>query len=265
MNSLGSLSLASMVKSSKFSLPLRKRVESAKGSGTWVEIHFEKEFTTARTAIIVCDMWDQHWCPSVTLRIHALARKLEPVLNRARDSGIQIIHAPSDTMNFYRHYRERRRILNMKQLMSPPTEVSQPPPLPIDDSDEGCDTPADPWALVWTRQHFDISIKDGDVISDSGPEMYSFLRQQEIEDLMFAGVHANKCILQRPFGIRQMTAWGFSCTLLRDLTDAIYNPAAWPFVSLERATQLVVEYIEQYDSSTALSHDLTLALSQASR
>lgn len=256
--------LVGMAKSSKFSLPLRKRDESAKRSGTWVEIHFEREFTTARTALIVCDMWDRHWCPGATLRIHALARRLEPVLNRARDSGIQIIHAPSDTMNFYRHYRERRRMLNITQLTPPPTEAPQPPPLPIDDSDEGCDTPADPWALVWTRQHLDISIKDDDVISDSGIEMYSFLRRQGIEDLMFVGVHANKCVLQRPFGIRQMTAWGFSCTLLRDLTDAIYNPAMWPFVSVERATQLVVEYIEKYDSPTALSPDLLSALSNTS-
>lgn len=250
-----------MVKPFKFPLLLRRRVESANGSGIWAELHFEKEFTTTRTAIIVCDMWDRHWCPSATARMYELARKLEPVLNRARASGIQIIHAPSDTMNFYRHYRERRRMLNINRATVPLDCKPQRPPLPIDDSDEGCDTPADPWALVWTRQHLDISIKEDDVISDSGAEIYSFLQQQKIEDLMFVGVHANKCILQRPFGIRQMSVWGFPCTLLRDLTDAIYNPAIWPFVPVERATQLVVEYIEKYDSPTAQSHGLLQALS----
>jgi nicotinamidase-related amidase len=253
-----------MAKSFKFSLLLRKSVESEKGSGEWGEIHFEKGFTTARTAIVVCDMWDMHWCPSANTRMHALALKLEPFLNAARDSGIQIIHSPSDTMNFYRHYRERRRILNTRQVEPPPTEEPQRPPLPIDDSDEGCDTPADPWALVWTRQNLNISIKDEDVISDIGTEIYSFLRHQKIDELMFVGVHANKCILGRPFGIRQMSAWGISCTLLRDLTDAIYNPAAWPFVPIERATEMVVEYIEKYDSPTALSHDLLQALGNAS-
>lgn len=253
-----------MLTSSKFSLLLRRKVESADGSGTWAEIHFQEEFSTARTAIVVCDMWDRHWCPSASMRIHALAPKLEQLLNQARNSGIQIIHSPSDTMNFYRHYRERRRILNARQLAPPPKLELQRPPLPIDDSDEGCDTPDDPWLLAWTRQHLDISIKDEDIISDSGAEIYSFLRKQEIEELIYVGVHVNKCILDRSFGIRQMSAWGFTCTLLRDMTDVMYNPVLWPFVSIERATELVVEYIEKYYSPTALSQDLLIALGQAS-
>jgi hypothetical protein len=53
-----------------------------------------------------------------------------------------------------------------------------------------------------------------------------------------------------------MTKWGVRCILLRDLTDAMYNPQDAPHVSHARGTELVVEYIEKYWSPTALSADL---------
>jgi hypothetical protein len=49
--------------------------------------------------------------------------------------------------------------------------------------------------------------------------------------LMYMGVHANMCILNRSFGVRQLSKWGLRCVLVRDLTDAMYNPASRPFVS----------------------------------
>jgi hypothetical protein len=48
------------------------------------------------------------------------------------------------------------------------------------------------------------------------------------------GVHTNICILNRGFGIRQMTRLGFNIVLVRDLTDAMYDPRTRPFVSHAR-------------------------------
>ncbi|HEX4807951.1 MAG TPA: hypothetical protein VH325_03425 [Bryobacteraceae bacterium] len=50
------------------------------------------------------------------------------------------------------------------------------------------------------------------------------------------------------------------CILLRDLTDAMYNPKDPPYVSHQQGVELVVEYIEKYWSPTALSGDLVRAL-----
>jgi hypothetical protein len=64
------------------------------------------------------------------------------------------------------------------------------------------------------------------------------------------------CVLARSFAIRQMTRWGVRCTLVRDLTDTMYNPRMAPFVPHEQGTELVIQHIERYWCPTVLSQDL---------
>jgi hypothetical protein len=73
-------------------------------------------------------------------------------------------------------------------------------------------------------------------------------------------LHVNMCILNRSFGIRQMTRWGVPCILVRDLTDAMYNPKSKPYVSHAAGTPLVIEYIEKYWAPSMTSGDLMAAL-----
>ncbi len=75
-------------------LKLRTRVESFKGSGAWDEVTVTREVPVAEAAIIICDMWDKHWCDGATARCDALADKIALVVQAARAKGIQIIHAP---------------------------------------------------------------------------------------------------------------------------------------------------------------------------
>ena len=77
---------------------------------------------------------------------------------------------------------------------------------------------------------------------------------------LIMGVHTNMCILNRTFAIRQMTRWGVTCVLIRDLTDAMYNPADRPYVPHEKGTQLVIEHIERYWCATVESAELMAAL-----
>jgi hypothetical protein len=49
------------------------------------------------------------------------------------------------------------------------------------------------------------------------------------------------------------------CVLVRDLTDAMYNPASRPFVSHAAGTELVIEHIEKYWAPTTTSDALTTA------
>ncbi|HRZ17587.1 MAG TPA: isochorismatase family protein, partial [Candidatus Hydrogenedentes bacterium] len=84
------------------------------------------------------------------------------------------------------------------------------------------------------------------LISDNGREVYNYLRQEGIRNLLYVGVHTNMCVLNRTFGIRQMTRWGFDCALVRDLTDTMYNPAMPPKVPHDEGTERVVRHIEAY-------------------
>jgi nicotinamidase-related amidase len=243
-----------------FRLNLRTRVEPFKGSSLWQEVGFQQEFSCHDTALLICDMWDKHWCSGASQRVDALAGKMEPVIEAARARGILIIHAPSETMDFYKNTPERQRILAVRKVEPPPGLNFPDPPLPIDDSDGGCDTKGDRFYKAWARENPQIGIAPEDVISDDGNEIYSLLKQQAIKNVLVMGVHTNMCVLNRPFAIKQMTKWGIRCILVRDLTDTMYNPQDRPYVPHDQGTQLVVEYIEKYWCPSVLSTDLVRSL-----
>jgi nicotinamidase-related amidase len=232
------------------------RVEVFRGSGDWEDVTLAREFPTEATALIICDVWDRHWSRGASERVDAMAPRINQVVNSLRRNGVLIVHAPSDTLDFYRDHPARQRMMEMSPVELPPPLDLPDPPLPIDDSDGGSDTGETSWHRAWTRQHPAIPIQDGDAISDSGQEIYSLFRQQGIQNVLLLGVHTNMCVLNRSFGIKNLVRWRFNTVLVRDLTDAMYNPAMPPFVSHERGTELVVGYIEAHWCPSVLSKDL---------
>lgn len=213
-----------------------------------------------KTAVVVCDMWDKHWCRGATARVDLLVPRMNRVLETARARGMLIIHAPSETMEFYKDAPQRLAVLRLPRVDPSPVLDVEDAPLPIDDKDGGCDTEGDSSYKAWRRQHPGLTIGAADLISDRGAEVYSALRQRNITHLFVMGVHTNMCILNRTFAIKQMTRWGVKCILVRDLTDAMYDPKDAPHVSHERGTEMVVEHIEKYWCPTVTSAGLTAAL-----
>jgi nicotinamidase-related amidase len=241
-------------------LALRSRVELFRGSAQWNEVNVNYSIDPSKSALIVCDMWDKHWCSGANVRVAALVKKLEPILEIARRNGMTIVHAPSETMSFYANAPQRQRMLSLPAFAPPKERSIASPPLPIDDSDGGCDTAGEKEHRAWTCEHPGLKIAPEDYISDNGQEIYNLLRSRGIETVFYTGVHANMCILNRTFAIKQMTKWGVRCVLLRDLTDAMYGPQDAPHVTHQQGTELVIEYIEKYWTPTALSADLSRAL-----
>ena len=105
-----------------------------------------------KTAIVVCDMWDDHWCQSAARRVGELAPALNNLLNTAREQGALIIHAPSSVTGFYENVPQRKAA-QAAPFSAAPIKLSiaerwgtnwcWPDPsfesvLPIDDSDMGC-------------------------------------------------------------------------------------------------------------------------------
>jgi len=212
----------------------------------------------ARTAVVVCDMWDDHWCKSASARCAELAKAADPVLKACRDRGMTIIHCPSDTMKFYEDHPARKRMLAVEKATPPKSKDLPNPPLPVDDSDGGCDDekPAKMFK-AWTRQHAAIAIDaDRDYVTDSGAEVYSLMAAKKLDTLIVMGVHTNMCVLNRTFAIKQMVKWGKTVYLVRDLTDAMYNPKMKPFVTHQRGTEMIVEFIEEHWCPTIESKHL---------
>lgn len=233
-------------------IPLRRRDETGVKDS-------DVELQPRKSAMILCDMWDRHWCRGANERLVPIIEKARPLLAAARKKGVTIIHAPSDTMEYYREFPQRRKAQETARV-APPAPIDRVvPPLPIDDAGGGCDT-GDKNFKAWTSQHSGIVVTPEDFITDKGEEVYSILQARGIETLFIMGVHTNMCILNRSFAIKQMTRWGVRCVLIRDLTDSMYNPADRPHVSHEQGTRLVIEYIERYWCPSVTSEALLAAL-----
>src|SRR5271156_907765 len=168
-------------------LQLRTQIQPFHRTGPWVESHFEAAIVPSKTAIIITDMWDKHWCKGATHRVGLIAGKMEPLLAIARGAGILIIHAPSETMDFYRNAPGRLLAENAPHTAPPPELTFSEAPLPIDDSDGGCDTPGDKPHKAWSRENEALTIAPGDVISDQGQEIYNVLKQHHIETVLYMG------------------------------------------------------------------------------
>ncbi len=239
-------------------LTLRSRVQVFKNTYSWQEATTALAVPAHKSAIVICDMWDKHWCPSATKRCGVLAEKMAPVVKAARQRGVTIIHAPSECMNFYKDSPARVRMQKITRINLPKLIDLPDPVCPVDASDGGCDdNPAPNSYRAWSRQHELILIdEDRDAISDDGREIYALLKERGIDTLFVMGVHTNMCILHRSFAIKPMTRAGLHCVLVRDLTDAMYNPKSKPFVSHEEGTERIIQFIEQNWCPTCLSNDL---------
>ena len=224
-----------------------------------------------QTAVIVCDMWDDHYCLSSVGRLEAMIPRMNETLDAARRLGVHVIHAPSGTMDFYTAAPQRKRMQEAPHA-KPPIEIAKwcyldpkdEAALPIKDNEEPCDD-ATPRARVrmYSREHPDIRIEAPDGISDDGQEIFNYFAAKGVENVMLMGVHANMCVLGRPFGIRQQVRLGKNVALVRDLTDAMYDPRDEPFVSHERGTELVIEHIERWWAPSILSEELIRAGGEA--
>jgi nicotinamidase-related amidase len=251
-------------------LTLRSRVKGAGDHFTVVEKR--TDWDPKKTAIIICDMWDDHWCKNAARRVGELAGPLNDAVKAARAKGVLIIHAPSTVTKFYKDTPQRRRAQDAPFAKTPVPlstaerwgtawcwpDPAREPALPIDDTDMGCDCAVRCKVRdAWTRQIAAIDIADQDAITDDGQETWNLLQARGIDNVALCGVHLNMCVLGRPFGIRQLVRLGKNVALVRDLTDTMYNPERAPKVNHFAGTDLVVEHIERYWCPSFTSRDLT--------
>jgi nicotinamidase-related amidase len=201
-------------------------------------------------AVVIVDMWDRHWSTGASLRGGILAEKINAAAMRARERGALIVHAPSDTMDAYTGTEARNRFLAIKKPdRLPPLITIEDYPPPVDSSGGGSDT-VDRYApdtRIWKCQTDKIFIDQGrDIIcGDEGEQLYVYFLTAGIKFVVYMGVHTNMCILGRSFAIKNMLRRGMKTVLVRDLTDAMYDPEKPPYVSHEEGTRLVVEFIEK--------------------
>ena len=252
-------------------LKLRSRVK-VDGKETYQTVEKQAAWNPKKTALIICDMWDDHWCQSAARRVGELTGPINELVKTARARGVLVIHAPSSVTAFYKDSPQRQRALNAPFAATPVplvteerwgtawcwTDAKREGVLPIDDSDMGCDCKVKcKIREAWSRQTAAIDIADGDAITDNGQETWNLLTQRGIDHVMICGVHLNMCVLGRPFAIRQLVKLGKNVALVRDLTDTMYNPERPPGVNHFAGTELVIEHVEKFWCPSFTSTDVT--------
>ena len=111
-------------------------------------------------------MWDQHWCKSATARVAEMAPRVNELAGELRRRGALIIHCPSDVVDFYRDHPGRELARQAPEIDTAvplqdwcPRDPQREAPLPIDDSDGGCDClPQCETRRAWSRQIDTIEI-----------------------------------------------------------------------------------------------------------
>jgi len=263
--------------SDRFSLTLRHQEETSEGSGRYHRLVRAESWKAEETAVIVCDMWDLHHCLNAVRREAEFGPRLNEVLSEARRRGATIIHAPSGCMAAYADHPARTRAINTPKAKTIPDEINQwckkipseeRGKYPIDQSNGGEDDDLEEhaaWAkelaskgrnpkAPWKSQADFITIDPKqDFISDQGDEVWSILEAKGIKNVILTGVHTNMCVLGRPFGLRQMAQNDKNVVLMRDMTDTMYDPNSWPYVSHFSGTDLIISHIEKFVCPTVTS------------
>ncbi|MBI2929595.1 MAG: isochorismatase family protein [Verrucomicrobia bacterium] len=219
-----------------------------------------------KTAIVVIDMWDRHWCKTYTARVGNLVPRMNETVAAARQLGIQIVWAPSDVLDFYKDSPQRKAMQAIPAHAPPPQLAFNPPQAPQGDYCEcGPDQPCKTHGKAWSRQHPDLVIAEGDLLGDcnNGRELLNLCAARGLDTLLYMGVASNMCVCYRGFGMINLRKHGLRTIFVADLVEAImangFNPATKtldPNFTPAKGTAIVQRFLEQHVAPSIESRQL---------
>src|SRR5579883_2478267 len=79
--------------------PRRRRLgQDVSGYTTWQTIAEPRTLSSDQAALVLCDVWDRHWCRAADERLAALLAPMNRLAGAWREPGLRTAHAPSNTM-----------------------------------------------------------------------------------------------------------------------------------------------------------------------
>jgi hypothetical protein len=181
-----------------------------------------------KTAIVVIDMWNFHWCMTAAQRVSAMVPRMNAVMDTARKLGIQVIWNPSDVVTSYSGYPQYEKAIAVKHRPVP--NVRKMPSARFNAPIGGCLCGPGFRCGVnygWDGMAPGLVIGSEDLVAGSTVEIYSLLAERGITNVIYMGVHTNMCVYGKPGALSFMWKAGLNCLLARDLNDAFtsYTPA----------------------------------------
>ncbi len=248
-------------------LVLHARVRVQESGGYFVKNEVLR-WDPARTAIIICDMWNQHWCQGATRRVGELAPAMNRTIAAARAKGVLIIHAPSSCMDAYKDHPARKRAQAAPKAANLPKHIAE-----LVQQDPGRGEGDLPDRPVRRRLRRRAAVPAGIALEvpdrrhrDPRRGRHQRLGRRDLEpareprasptSCSWAFIPICACSAGRS-ACGSSSSHGKNVVLVRDLTDTMYNSRMWPYVSHFEGTNRIVEHIEKYVAPTITSTDLT--------
>lgn len=236
--------------------------------GATAAVHTNAVIDPSRTAVVIIDMWDRHWCETYTRRVAHLIPRMNAAVAAARSLGMQIVWAPSDVLEAHADSPQRAAMLDVPPAPLPPVIDFNPPPAPVGDLCECGPEPACKPRKAWSRQHPDLEVHSSDVFADcnNGRELLNLCADRGIDTLIYLGVASNMCICYRSCGMVNMRRHGLRTFFVADLVEAITangrDPVTRqpdPRITPAYGTWRVQQFLEQHISPSFESAQLLAA------
>ena len=259
-------------------LLLKGRCNVSCGPVSLRHVDCEMEWQARATAMVICGMRQGLPCGTVRGQVDELAPLINEAAEEMRNAGSLIIHIPGGLARAYLRTAQgagARKVANASASGLPQKgdlEKEWITLRPYETRYRRCACATRrrcrPLAAMWSRLKYAfapppqvgaIHIHPQDAISAGGQGIYTLLAERGIDNLVFAGVHANGDILSGPYGICQMLHWGKKVVLCRDLTSIAHGPALISLLDLvkpepnrapasavcPRSTERFIEYVER--------------------
>ena len=205
------------------------------------------EVDPEKTAVIIIDIWDDHWCKQYKKLNNDLAERVNSFVADVRKAGIKIIHSPCGSgrqmkpflggadhlyscMPLYQGHQARHNAIKCLggdlikySKIKPPKDIFFKG-IKTGDKLCACDPFCErPWPRPWTHQHDAIEIDNQDYITDDLANVRHILCQNKIKNLFYVGGALNACLVDRPHAMA-IKYENVTSAFIRDLTISHLPP-----------------------------------------
>jgi nicotinamidase-related amidase len=219
------------------------------------------------TALVCLDLWDRDTHSDLREADDRMTRqRIVPVVNACRETGLQIIHAP--TPPIARRHPNCVRLVGDDEHRQPPWPNS--PTWPPEAFRKkagpfaGYARPEDSrrvkaWADLEVAEFHEMVQPVGDeAVIRTGEELHRLCAARQILHLVYVGVHTPGCMTGRSYGLTQMLRRGYHVILLRDCTNGMETHETREDATCMRGA---IAFLEQTGVYTLTSDELIAALS----
>lgn len=211
--------------------------------------YLDWEVPVEHSALVLLDVWQRHYLKDTEERAEdIIQRRLLPLLHRAREQGMEIIHAPSPGV------AKRYDAWYGKNLEAPKGSREVWPPSDFRHKNGEYGKYARPFEVREEERqnlpaleiHPDVGPEPEEAIIGTGYELHKYCEEHGILFLFFAGFNTNACMITRDYSPLAMGKRGYESIVIRDCTTGMESADTHESLAQTRNAILFFEMFGHY-------------------